>query len=176
MSEKAIAVKRKKVDDLKDKIARANLVLVSEYLKFTVKEFTELRRKLRAEDSEIKVIKNTLIEKAVSESGYPQMGEHLKGSNAILLGYKDAVSPLKVLVSFIKEKEKGAVKVGVVDKNVFVEKELHELSKLPSREVLIAKVVGGFQSPLRGLVNVMQGPIRKLVYALDAIRAKKGGE
>ena len=176
MSERIIAEKRKMVDELKQKIAKANLVLISEYLKFTVKEFTDLRRKLRAEESEIRVVKNTLIEKAVVESGFPQMAEHLKGSNAILLGYKDAVSPLKVLVKFIKESEKGAVKVGVIEKNVFVQKELHELAKLPAKEVLIAKVVGGFKAPLYGLVNVLQGPIRKLVYVLDAIKAKKGGE
>ncbi len=176
MSERAIAEKRKIVDDLKQKIARANLVLISEYLKFTVKEFTDLRRKLRAEESEIKVIKNTLIEKAVVESGFPQVAEHLTGSTAIILGYKDAVSPLKILVKFIKESDKGAVKVGVIEKNVFVQKELNELAKLPAKEVLIARVVGGFQAPLSGLVRVLQGPIQKLVYVLDAIKGKKGGE
>jgi large subunit ribosomal protein L10 len=176
MSEKIIAEKRKSVDGLKQKIAKANLVLISEYLKFTVKEFTDLRRKLRAEESEIKVMKNTLIRKAVVESGFPQVAEHITGSTAIILGYKDAVSPLKILVKFIKENEKGAVRVGVVEKNVYVEKELNELAKLPAKEVLIARVVGGFQAPLYGLVNVLQGPIRKLVYVLDAIKTKKGGE
>jgi large subunit ribosomal protein L10 len=76
----------------------------------------------------------------------------------------------------MKEFEKGAVRIGIVDKNVYEEKQLEELSKLPAKEVLIAKVIGGFQAPLYGLVNVLQGPIRKLVYALNEIKSKKGGE
>jgi large subunit ribosomal protein L10 len=176
MSEKAIAEKRKVVDDLKTKIEKAKLVLIADYLKFTVKEFTDLRRKLRSENSEIKVIKNTLIGKAVSESGFPQLVEALRGTTAILLGYGDAVSPLKILAKFVKDTEKGSVRIGVVEKNVYGQNDLNALAKLPSKEILIAKVVGGFKAPIYGLVNVLQGPIRKLVYALDAIKAKKGGE
>ena len=176
MSEKAIAVKRKVVDDLKKKISKASLVLISDYLGMSVKDMTDLRRKLRAEEAELHVIKNTLIERAVTESGYPQLKDHLKGSTAILLGYKDAVAPLKVLVKFIKDAEKGAYRAGAVDKNVFDQKQLTELAKLPSRDVLIAQVVRGMQAPICGLVNVLQGPLRKLVYVLDAVKAKKGGE
>jgi len=176
MSEKAIAEKQKVVNNLKEKISRANVVLISDYLGMSVKEMTDLRKKLRAEEAELHVFKNTLIERAVTEAGYPQLKEHLKGSTAILLGYKDAVAPLKILVKFIKEAEKGAYRVGAVDKNIFDQKQLAELAKLPPRDVLIAKVVGGMQAPIYRLVNVLQGPIRKLVYVLDAVKAKKGGE
>jgi len=175
MSERAIAEKKKKVDLLKDKFSRASVMVFADYLRFTVKEITALRKKLRAEDSEFSIIKNTVIERAIGES-FSQIKDHLKGPTAVLLGYKDAVSPLKVLVKFIKEAEKGEIRVGVVDKNIFDKKQLNEIAKLPSREVLLAKVVGGLQFPLYGLVNVLQGPIRKLVYALSAIKDKKGGE
>lgn len=171
MSERAIAEKKKVVDELKEKVSRTNLLVVADYLGFSVKQITELRKKLRAEDSEFRVLKNTLVERAV-----PQLKEHLKGSTALLMGYKDAVGALKVLVKFIKDSEKGRIRAGIMDENLYGEKELNEISKLPSREVLLSKLVGGLQSPISGFVNVLQGTIRKLVYALDAVRKQKGGE
>ena len=176
MSEKAIAEKKKVVADLKEKISRATVMVVSDYHGYSVKQITELRKKLRSEEAEIRIIKNTLLERAVEESGFSQLKDQLKGSTALLLGYKDAVTPLKILVKFIKDNEKGAIRAGVVDKSLFGANELTEMSRLPSREVLIGQVVGGFKAPLYGLANVLSGPIRKLVYALDAINKKKGGE
>ncbi len=176
MSEKAMAVKSKVVDELKENISRSNLVVVTDYLGYSVKQMTELRKKLRAENAEMTVVKNTLIERAVVASGLDDLKGHLKGPTVVVLGYKDAVTPLKVLVKYIKDAEKGAIRAGSVDKKVFGQKDLEAISKLPSREILLAKVVGGLQSPITGFVNVLQGPVRKLVYALDAIKAKKGGE
>ena len=176
MSERAIAEKSKVVADLKERIARSKLLVLSDYLGFSVKEMTQLRKQLRAENSELKVIKNTLVERAVKESGLGELGGHLKGPTAVILGYQDAVSPLKVLVKFIKDAEKGTIRIGVLDKQVFSQSDLTAISRLPSREVLLAKVVGSLQSPITGLVNVLQGPIRQLVGTLDAIKAKKGGE
>ncbi|MFA4844382.1 MAG: 50S ribosomal protein L10 [Candidatus Margulisiibacteriota bacterium] len=176
MSEKAIAAKQVIVDDLKEKIARSSVIAVSDYHGYSVKDLTTLRKRLRAEGSDFCVAKNTLIERAVKESGFPDLVAGLRGSTAILFGYQEAVGPLKILFKFIKEAEKGDVRVGVVDKNVYDRGSLEAISKLPSREQLIGQVVGGFKSPLFGLVNVLQGPIRKLAYALVAIRKQKGGE
>ena len=174
MSEQAIAEKSKVVAELKEKIARASVMVLADYLGLSVKEMAELRRKLRAEKSELAVIKNTLIERAVAESGLPEFKDHLKGPTVVMLGYADAVSPLKALVKFIKETEKGGLRIGVVDKQVFSRDDLAAISKLPPREVLLGKVVGGLKSPLYGLANVLNGPLRKLVYALNAIKDKKG--
>ena len=176
MSERAIAAKSKVVENIKENISRSKLLVLTDYLGFSVKEMTQLRRQLRAENSEVKVIKNTLVERAVKESGLGELEGHLKGPTAVILGYQDTVGPLKVLVKFLKDAEKGTIRIGVLDKKVFSQGDLTAISKLPSREVLLAKVVGSLQSPIVGLVNVLQGPIRKLVYALDAIKAKKGGE
>lgn len=176
MSQQAIAQKQKKVEALKEDIAKSSLVLVADYQGFSVKEITDLRKKLRKEKSEFKVVKNTLIERAVSESEYAELKDHLKGATALLLSYADPISPLKVLVKFINDGEKGKIRVGAIDKKVFNEKDLAEISKLPPREVLLGKVVGGLQSPIYGLVNVLSGPLRKLVYALSAIKDKKEGK
>lgn len=175
MSQRAIAEKNKVVEGLKEKIGRAKLMLIADYFGFSVKDVTDLRRKLRPEDSEFRVIKNTLIVRALAESGLAELGDQLKGPTALLLGYKDAVSPLKILVNFIKASEKGAIRKGVVDAKVFGKDDLNAISRLPSRQVLLGKAVGGIQAPLYGIVNVLQGPIRKLVYALDAIKNQKGG-
>ena len=175
MNEKVIAQKKKIVEDLKEKISRAKVMVVSDYLGFTVKEITELRKKLRAEDSELRIVKNTLISRAVVECGFEVLKNYLQGSTAVLLGYRDAVAPLKVLIKHIKESEKGSIRAGIVENKIFDQKELSEIAKLPSREVLLGKVVGGFQAPIFGLVNVLSGPMRKLVYALQAIKEKKGG-
>jgi large subunit ribosomal protein L10 len=173
MSEKAIAVKKKVVDELKEKLAKSNLLVLSDYKGFSVKDLTQLRRRFRPADSELKVLKNTLVKRAVNDAGYQGLDQHLEGSTVVLLGYGDPVAPLKVLVDHLKEIEKGEIRAGVVDGAVFGQKELQAIAKLPSREVLIAKVVGGMKSPLYGLVNALNGPLRKLVYALNAIKEKK---
>lgn len=172
---KVIEKKKQVVDSLKEKIDSANVLLISDYRGVSVKQITELRKKLYSEDSEYKIIKNTLLRRALEASGFEQLTKHLEGPIGLLLGYKDPVGPLKALVDFIDEVEKGEIKAGVIEKTVIDKKGVGELAKLPPKEVLLARVVGGFQAPIYGLVNVLQGTIRKLVYALNAIREKKGG-
>ena len=176
MSERAIAEKNLVVEEFKEKISRAKVLLLAQHSGFSVKETTELRKKLRAEDSEFRIVKNTLLERAFSGAGFAQLKDYFKGPTAVLLGYKDAVAPLKVLVKFAKDNGKGELRIGVVEGSVFSSKDLTEIAKLPPREILVAKVIGGFQAPIYGIVNVLQGTIRKLVYALSAIKDKKGGE
>ncbi len=130
MSERAIAVKQKKVDEIKDKISRSSMMVLSDYQGFTVKEMTDLRKKLRVENSELRIVKNTLLERAVGQSGLDELKSHLKGSTAVLFGYADPVSPLKILVKFIKDGEKGVVRAGVVDKKVYNDADLNAIANL----------------------------------------------
>lgn len=175
MSSKAILAKKTKVvEGLTEKISSASVLLLTDYRGFSVKDLTDLRKKLRPTDSELKIVKNTLLKRALAAAGFAGLDDHLAGSTALLLGYKDPIGPLKALVSHIKEIEKGTVKAGLMEKVLIDGKGVIEISKLPSKEVLIAKVVGGFKAPLFGLANVLQGPMRKLVYVLSAIQDKKG--
>ncbi|MFH1347739.1 MAG: 50S ribosomal protein L10 [Candidatus Margulisiibacteriota bacterium] len=171
---KVIEKKKKLVDELKEKIDSASVLIVSDYRGISVKQITELRRKLYAEKSEYRIIKNTLLKRALEAAGLEKLTEHLSGPTGLLLGYGDPIEPLKALVDFVDEIEKGEIKAGVVEKTIVDTKGISDMSKLPPREVLLARVVGGFQAPIYGLVNVLQGNIRKLVYALNAIREKKG--
>jgi large subunit ribosomal protein L10 len=170
---KIIEKKKKLVENLKEKINSAKVVLISDYRGISVKQITDLRKKLRSDGTEYKVFKNTLIKRALSDAGFKGLEDVLEGPVALLFGYEDPVEPLKVLFDFIGEVEKGDVKAGIIEKQIMQREQIVEMSKLPSREELIAKMVGGFQSPIYGLVNVLQGNIRKLIYALNAVKDKK---
>ena len=123
----------------------------------------------------IKVIKNTLTRIAANEIGFEGLSEFLEGPTAIAYSTEDAVAPAKILKEFIKETKTEAltVKVGIADGQIIDAAAVDALANLPSRDELIAKVVGSMQAPISGLVNVLQGNIRNMVYVLDAVRAKK---
>ena len=173
MVSKAVATKKKVVEALKEKIESASLVILSDYKGTSVKQITDLRKKLHMEESEYKIVKNTLLQRALEAAGIDNLDEHMAGPTAILLGYKDPVGSLKILVDFVKETEKGSIKAGIFDKAVTDKEALLQIAKLPSREVLLSKVVGGFQAPIYGFVNVLQGTLRKFVYVLNAVKEKK---
>ncbi len=173
MATKAIQEKAKVVDNLKEKLDSASVVILSDYRRVTVKEITGLRKKLHAHGAELRIVKNTLLERAVDKAGFAELKEHIAGPTAVLLGYEEPVVSLKALVEFVKEIEKGEVKAGLLDKAFVDSKQIAEIAKLPPKEVLLAKVVGGLQAPIYGFVNVLQGTIRKLVYALSAVKDKK---
>ncbi|OGC23228.1 50S ribosomal protein L10 [candidate division WOR-1 bacterium RIFOXYB2_FULL_42_35] len=174
MSVETLKKKKQQVADLKIKIEKAKVLVLSDYRTFNVQEITELRKSLYKDQSELRVFKNTILEKALKECGIESFAEHLHGPTAVLFGYGDPVLPLKSLVEFFKDIEKGAVKAGVVEGSVVDNKQLTVIAKLPTREVLLAKVVGSLQAPISGFVRVLQGPINKLVYALSAIKDAKG--
>ena len=99
----------------------------------------------------------------------------MEGPTALAYSAEDAVAPAKILKAFIKETKTEAltVKAGLVDGQVIDAAAVNALADLPSREELIAKLLGSMQAPVSGLVNVLQGNIRNVVYALEAVRAKK---
>ncbi len=174
MSSKTLAKKAKVVEALTEKIGASNILLLADYRGFSVKEMTQLRQKLRRDEAELKIVKNTLLKRALAAAGFNGLESHLQGTTALLMGYKDPIGPLKTLVAYIKEIEKGSVRAGLLEKALVDNKGIIEISQLPSKEQLIAQVVGGFKSPLFGLANVLQGPLRKLVYVLKAVQEKKG--
>jgi len=169
--------KVKAVEQIKEKIAASKLMVLTDYRGMSMKQMTELRKKLRENDAEFKVLKNTYVVKALP-SDLSSLADSFAGSIAVLFGFSDVVAPAKTLVTFIGENEKPVLLQGVVENQVYKDSQIKALAKLPSKQELIAKTVGAFKSPLYGLVSVTQGPIRKLVYGLDAIRKQKseGGE
>ncbi|TYP58730.1 50S ribosomal protein L10 [Thermosediminibacter litoriperuensis] len=164
--------KQQLVAELKDKFSRARAAILTDYKGLNVGEITELRRKLREQGVEYKVVKNTLTKLAIKDFDY-NLDEYLEGPTAVAFGFSDPVAPAKVLVDFAKDHKQLEIKAGVVEGRVADKAMVEQLAKLPPKEELIAKTVGAIQSPLFGIVWVLQGPIRDLVYTLQAIQDKK---
>ncbi|MEX5284164.1 50S ribosomal protein L10 [Selenomonas sputigena] len=172
------AQKQAVVAELKEKLTTAKGAVFTSYKGLTVAQDTELRRALRAAGVSYHVVKNTMTRIAAKEAGLDEICGHLEGTTALAVSTEDAVAPAKTICEFIKKnklEEAGilTLKAGLLDGRVIDVNEVKALAALPSREVLIAKLLGSMQSPIAGTVNVLQGVIRNAVYVLEAIRKQK---
>lgn len=161
------------VEEIADRLKRSQAVVLTDYRGLDVKAITELRAKLREAGAELKVVKNTLTRLAAQSVEIEGLDSYLEGPTAAAFSYSDAVAAAKVISDFAKAHDALQVKAGVLNGKVISAEEVVALAKLPSREELVAKVLWGLQSPIAGLVNVLNGPVRGLVYALEAIRKQK---
>lgn len=162
---KNIEVKKGVVADIKQKFEKAQSAVLVDYRGLNVAEDTELRNQLRKAGVEYAVLKNTMINLAVKDMGIDDIKAHLEGPTAVAFGYEDAVAPAKVLSEFIKKSKKMSIKCGVCDGAYIDEAGVQALANTPSREVLIAKIMGS-----------MMSSVSKFVYAVEAIRKKQAGE
>lgn len=165
------SVKLEKVTDLKDKLARSKTVVLTDYRGLTVSQLDDLRKRIEAVGAEFEITKNTLLARSLEGKDVP--AEALVGPTATLFSYQDEVSPLKALADFIKINNLPTVKVGFLGSSPISAAQVADLAKLPSRDVLVAKLVGMLKVNQYGLVNVLSGNMRKLVYALDAVAKSK---
>lgn len=170
---KAHAIKAEIVKHVKERIDNCAGVFLTDYQGFTVKEITELRRRLRETGTDYKIIKNSFMVKATNEGDLADLKKYLVGPVAIAFAKTDPVAPVKLLIDFIKETKKGSIKAGILGGKIIYEDEIKHLTNLPSKEVLIAQVLGGIKSPLNGLVNVLSGLLRGLVCVLKGIEEKR---
>lgn len=161
------------VELLKEKLNSAKSIVITNHSGLTVAESSQLKNKLRAVDSEFLIAKNTLIKLAAKETGHEIPDEVLEGPTSILFAYSDEVSPIKELTAFAKTSEKPVIKAGLLGTNFLSTDRISQLAKLPSKETLQGKVVGGLYSPLYGIVGVMSANLRNLVYAINAIKDQK---
>lgn len=165
--------KKQLVAEIKEKLTKAQSVVIVENRGLNVSQVTDLRNKLRAAGAEFKVFKNTLVKLAADEAGVADLDQYLQGPTAWAFSMADPVSAAKVLLPFTKANDRLVIKGGIMELKVFDAKGVKALAELPSREVLLAQVLGAMQSPLAGMVNVLQGPIRKMGYVLEAVRKSK---
>jgi len=139
----------------------------------TVEEVTQLRSLLFKEKVELHVVKNTLAKIALKQADINVLDEFMSGPTALALAMGDAVAPARVLSKFAKDHEKLTVRGGWVDGRKMSDKDIKALANLPSREQLLAKALGSMKAPIVGLVMVLSGTQRKLVYALSAVAKAK---
>ncbi|AHF09095.1 MULTISPECIES: 50S ribosomal protein L10 [Dehalobacter] len=164
--------KQKVVEDIKQKFEGANGVILADYRGLTVSQVTNLRVELRQAGIEYRVLKNTMVRRAADEIGITGLAEFLEGPTALAFS-TDPVAPAKILSEFSKKNKSLTIKAGVLDGKVINAEKVKDLANLPSREVLLSQVLAGMQGPLQGMVNVLQGPIRKFGYALEEVRKLK---
>lgn len=155
MNQTIIDNKKTVVSEIATKMKESQSTVVVEYRGLSVKEVTELRRALRAEDVEFKVYKNSLAQRAAEEVGFTDLNESLTGPNAIAFG-KDAVAPARVLAKFAKDHEFLVIKGGAVEGKVVDTDTINSLSKLPNREGMISMLLSCLQSPVRQFACVVK--------------------
>lgn len=164
------------VMEVQQKFEKSKSVVLADYRGLNVQEVTELRKRLRKAGVEYKVIKNTLTSRAAKAAKIEGLDQYLSGPTAIAFSYDDPVAPAKILASFAKEFKKLELKGGVLEGRAISSQSVKSLAALPSREALLGQVAGLLQSPMRGLVTVLSGPLRNLAYAVEAVRKQKAGE
>ena len=168
--------KRENIDMLVEALKKTDAVFITEYRGLTVKKISEVRRAIRKAGGEMKVCKNTLMRIALAECGMSRAEAIDKGPNAYVLSYGDAAAVAKAIRDFANTKGNEAliVKGGLLGgKTVLDKAQVMALADLPSKEQLIAQVVGTIAAPLRGLVTVLSATTRDFVTILSKIRDQK---
>jgi large subunit ribosomal protein L10 len=160
--------KVKAVAELQEVFAKANIGVLTDYRGMKTPEVNQLRRKLRENKIDYKVVKNSLAEIAAKNAGLEHLAGVFKEPMAVALGYDDPSLTMKVIADFVRTTKINVnIKAGFFRDQVLTAAELDTLAKLPPREVLLARVLGGMQSPISGLANVLAGPIRGLAQVLQ---------
>ena len=164
---KNLEIKKQVVADITEKFKNAQSVIAVHYSGLTVEEATKLRAQCREAGVDYCVLKNTLVRRALDDMGISGWDNVLEGPTAFAFGMKDAVAPAKIVCDFIDKAKNDymSVKVGLMGNEVLDVNAIKALAALPSREVLLARLVGS-----------LNAPISKLVYVLEAIRKKQAGE
>lgn len=162
------------VAGLKERLTRTKSIVFGDYFGLSVGEVEVLRNKLRENGGEFVVTKKTLFNVALKDSDIEGVNaKELPGGLGIAFGYEDEIAPAKVLAEFSKEFEALTMNGGVLEGKFIANEQVVALAKLPSRDELIAKVVGSIKSPINGFVGVMKGNLRNIVGVLNAIQEKK---
>lgn len=149
------SLKEAKVAEIKEKLEKANSVVLSQYQGLTVEEDTVLRKNLREVGVEYKVYKNTLVILAAKELGLEGIVEYLEGPVAIAFGYEDVTVAARVLNDFAKDHKKLELKAGIVEGEIYDTDKIKQLATIPSKEVLIAKLLGSIKSPISSFARVI---------------------
>lgn len=136
------------INEINSKVEKAQTVVVVEYGKLKVSELQKLRKLLSENDSEMKVYKNNLVNFALKESQYKDLGKHLTGQNAFIFGYKDQLAPAKVPAKFAKEYKSLILKAGIYNNAVVDKTEINTIASLPSRDELYAMIAMMLKQPI----------------------------
>jgi len=156
MSVEHLKQKQAVIDEIKEKLEKAQSAVVIDYIGITVEQADAMRKKLRESNVDYTVYKNTLMNRAIEGTKYESLKEVLSGPSAFAFSYEDAIAPARVLSGIIKEYKKMEFKAGVIEGTFYNADGVKAVATLPSREELIAKFMGSIQSPVSKFVRTLQ--------------------
>ncbi len=162
------------VSELKDKFEKAKGVVFTDYRGLNVEEMTGLRDALRSVSLEYKVIKNTLAKLATEGTPIADAKDIITGPIGIAIGYDDPVLLVKQVLEYSKKNSKLEIKGGVIEGSVCSVDQMEAISKLPSREVQLSMLAGAMNAPATKLAGLMNATVTQFLYALEALKNKKG--
>lgn len=160
--------KERQVDELKEKLQSSSLVILCDYRGLDVPSVTSLRQSFRKENCEYKVYKNTLVKIAVAGTPMEKIAPLLEGPTAVILSWDHPASAAKIAKDFAKEQKSFQIKGGFLDGGLLTGKQVEEVASMPSKEQILANLLGVLSSPASGLVGVLHAGLQNFVYLLDA--------
>lgn len=164
------ARKEKILDELKEKMGKQKATVLVDFTGLKVKDFSNLRKQLKKAGNELKVAKKTLIDITFKKCGFDIKTKKLAGEIALIFGFKEVISPAKLVWQFAETNPNLKILGGIFE-NKFIETEkVIELARLPTREELLARLVGTISAPISNFVYVLQGNIKGLIYVLKQIK------
>ncbi len=167
------SAKERIVAELHEKLKDVKLAVLANYSGIKVKDITGLRNDLRKAESELKVVKNSLLSIALKDTEFLPLDDHLKGPRALMMNFGDVVGPTKILVEFAKKNDKLEIAAGVLDGRLLSKEQIKALAELPSREILLGKLLSVMVGAQTQLVTVLSAVPRGLVQVLEAHRLKQ---
>jgi large subunit ribosomal protein L10 len=167
------AEKAAQVEEITSRLRQSSTAVLADYRGMTVSQMQELRNRLRSDGVEMLVVKNTLARRAAEAAGYGGLKPELTGPIAMLFAHDDVSAPARILSEYIRANRRMVVRGGLLEGQVIRAEIVAELADLPSREVLISRLLGAMQAPLANLASVLQAPLTKLARTMDAVREQK---
>lgn len=165
--------KKKIVEEIRDKFKKQKIAFFVDFKGLKTRDLSDLKRSLKKAQSELVVAKKTLLGLALKGGELNFDVKRLEGQIAVVFGFKDEILPAKIVYQFSQKNEKLKVLGGIFDGNIIEKEKIIELAQLPSKEELLAGLVGRISSPIYGLVNVLQGNIKGLITILAKAKAEK---
>ena len=164
--------KKEVIQNFKEMFSKSTLTVVTDYRGFTVAEITDLRKRLRKNNADYKIAKNTLIKLAAKETNLTELEKFLEGPTAILLSFGDPSACAKTFVEFIKEIEKGQIKGGVFEGKPLSKEEFKTFASLPSKEVLLGQIAGLLTANTASIVGIFESLIRDIALLAEEVAKK----
>ncbi|MEJ2540521.1 MAG: 50S ribosomal protein L10 [Gemmatimonadota bacterium] len=162
------------VAEFRERVDRSPVMYLTDFSGLNVKSMTDLRQQLRESGAEFLVAKNRLMRRALEGADVPDLSEALTGPTGVIFGYEDVVATAKVLSDFAKAHEdRPAFKIGVLDNKILDAAQLEKLATLPSRDELLAEVVGVMEAPMAALVGAMESKLQEMAGLLESYKAQK---